>query len=487
MLPVLVCIIVIVLICCNVIRSVIKPEKFPPGPIWYPFFGSSSIVQQMTSKHGSQWKALLELSKQWSTQVLGLKLGRELVVVVYGEKNVRQVFSESEFDGRPNSFFYKLRCLGKRLGVTFVDGPLWREHRQFTVKHLKNVGFGKTSMELEIQNELKLLREYINDNKHKPIKVDSMFSSAVMNVLWKYVAGERIREDKLERLLELFYLRSKAFTLTGGLLSQIPWCRFIIPGLSGYKLIVDLNQQISEIIEEAIKKHLNKEVQQNDFIYSFLDEMNEENKASFTYDQLKTVCLDLIIAGSQTTGNAVKFALLSVLRNKNIQEKIFNEIENTIGDSMPCWADSSKLVYTSAFLLEVMRIHTIAPLAGPRRVLQDTVIDGYVIPKETTVLISLADIHLDPNLWPDPHEIKPERFIDEKGLSKSNEHIYPFGSGRRRCPGDSLARSFVFIIFVGILQKYRIDCVNGVLPSNEADIGLLAAPKPFVANFVSRE
>lgn len=44
-------------------------------------------------------------------------------------------------------------------------------------------------MELEIQNELKLLREYINDNKHKPIKVDSMFSSAVMNVLWKYVAG----------------------------------------------------------------------------------------------------------------------------------------------------------------------------------------------------------------------------------------------------------------------------------------------------------
>lgn len=77
-----------------------------------------------------------------------------------------------------------------------------------------------------------------------------------------------------------------------------------------------------------------------------------------------------------------------------------------------------------------MRIHTIAPLAGPRRVLQDTVIDGYVIPKETTVLISLADIHLDPNLWPDPHEIKPERFIDEKGLSKSNEHIYPFGSGK---------------------------------------------------------
>lgn len=77
----------------------------------------------MTTKYGSQWKGLSELAKEYSTQVLGLKLCSELVVVVYGVKNIRQVFTEKEFEGRPNSFFIRLRCLGKRMGkdITFYN------------------------------------------------------------------------------------------------------------------------------------------------------------------------------------------------------------------------------------------------------------------------------------------------------------------------------------------------------------------------------
>lgn len=70
----------------------------------------------MSKQYGSQWRGLLELSKEYSTQVLGLKLGKELMVVVYGDNNVRKVFTEKVFDGRPKTFFLKLRCLGKRLG-----------------------------------------------------------------------------------------------------------------------------------------------------------------------------------------------------------------------------------------------------------------------------------------------------------------------------------------------------------------------------------
>lgn len=78
----------------------------------------------------------------------------------------------------------------------------------------------------------------------------------------------------------------------------------------------------------------------------------------------------------------------------------------------------------------MQRHHPIAPLAGPRRVLEDTVIDGFLIPKDTTVLISVGDIHFDPKLWYDPLAFKPERFIDERGMLKNLEHMYPFGMGR---------------------------------------------------------
>lgn len=173
-------------------------------------------------KYGSQFKGLLQLSKDYSTEVLGLKLGGELVVVVYGEKNVRQVFTEKTFEGRPNSFFLRLRCLGKKMGefsisdgiqrhfvllqfvsfseykeisgITFTDGPLWKIHRQFTLTQLRNVGFGKTPMEKEIQNELHGIIRYLKQNCHTPISPNNFVSQAVMNVLWKFVAGKQIFE-----------------------------------------------------------------------------------------------------------------------------------------------------------------------------------------------------------------------------------------------------------------------------------------------------
>ncbi|XP_073955246.1 probable cytochrome P450 305a1 isoform X2 [Choristoneura fumiferana] len=445
--------------------------------------GSSNAVQKLTKFYGSQWKALSHLAKEYSSEVLGLKLGSDLVVVVYGDRNIRQVFIDTEFEGRPDSFFIKLRCFGKRMGITSADGPLWSLHRQFTVKHLKNVGFGKTAMEKEIQYEMNRIVDYISSS-NKPITPKNIFASSVMNVLWKYVAGESIAKDRLTLLLDLLSARSKAFSMAGGWLNQFPWCRFIFPEASGYTLIRRINKQLADIIEEAIENHKNKATN-NDFIYSYLEHM-KDNKDTFTEEQLKVICLDLFIAGSQTTSNLLEFAILTALRNQHIQEKIYEEITRIIGDSTPCWTDSHKLVYTSAFLLEVQRYYTIVPLAGPRRVLSDTVIGGYSIPKETTILLAVGDLNFDPNLYDDPHEFKPERFINEQGALKNAEHVYTFGLGRRRCPGDSLARSFIFLTFVGILQKFKIQCVNGLLPSDEPVIGLIAAPRPYSASFVKR-
>ncbi|PZC75879.1 hypothetical protein B5X24_HaOG200009 [Helicoverpa armigera] len=468
--------------------STIKPKKFPPGPAWYPFIGSSGILRRMSKTYGSEWRAWLELSRQYSTSVLGMKTSTELVIVVFGEKNVRQVFNDKEFDARPHNFFSQLRCLGnKNMGITFANGEIWKQHRQFAVKNLKHVGYGKTVMEREIQNELSRILKYIEEYNSKPINLVNLLSESVVNVLWKYVAGERIEEDKLKRLLDLFRQRGKVFSVAGGMLNQIPWCRFFVPKLSGYSLIIKLNQDISEIIEEAIEKHKNNKVEGKDFIYTFLDEMNANKNPTFTEQQLKIVCLDFLIAGSQTSSNVLGFALLRAIKSQEIQQKIFEEIDTVIGDRTPCWSDSERLIYTSAFLQEVQRYYPVVPMAGPRLLQQDTSIDGYLIPKGSTVLMSLGDIYFDPELWDEPHQFKPERFIDESGMLKNSEHIYTFGLGRRRCPGDSLAKSFIFITFVGILQKYRIYVSNGTVPSDVPLIGILATPKPYTAEFMLRK
>ncbi|XP_013133291.1 PREDICTED: probable cytochrome P450 305a1 isoform X2 [Papilio polytes] len=461
-------ILLLIIIIIVIFKSVIKPKNYPPGPKWIPYLGCSNVVNELTIQHGSQWKALSALAKEFSTSVLGLKMGMELVVVVYGEKNIRQVFTEKEFEG-----------------ITFADGPLWREQRLFAVKQLRSVGFGKSKMEKEIQNEMMSILKCFKRYRGKPCDPQNVLATSVMNVLWTYIAGERIEEKRLKYLLELLSARSKAFTIAGGLLNQAPWCRFIFPELSGYSLINRMNEQISAVIEEHIEKHKKRLVAGSDFIYSFLEEM-ESKREGFTEEQLKTICLDVLIAGSQTTSNVLSFALLTLLRNRDIQDKIYKEINQILGTAPPTWSDVSRLVYTNAFLQEVYRYYTIVPLMGPRRTLADTFIDGYFIPKETTVLMAVGDLHIDPRIWCEPKKFKPERFIDQRGALKNIEHLYPFGLGRRRCPGDTLAKSFVFIVFVGILQKFEVDSIDCKLPSLEPIIGLISAPRPYSAVFTLR-
>ncbi|XP_014366316.2 probable cytochrome P450 305a1 [Papilio machaon] len=478
-------ILLLIIIVITLFKSVMKPKNYPPGPNWIPYFGCSNVVNIMTKKYGSQWKALSLLAKEFSTSVLGLKMGMEMVVVVYGEKNIRQVFTEKEFEGRPDNFFIRLRCLGKRLGITFTDGPMWREQRLFAVKQLRSGGFGKSQMEKEIQQEMMYILKYLKKLRGQPCDPHHILATSVMNILWTYIAGERIEEKRLKHLLELLNARSKAFSIAGGLLNQVPWCRFIFPEMSGYSLIKSMNEQISAIIEEHIEKHKKRLVDGNDFMYSFIEEI-ENKREGFTEEQLKTICLDVLIAGSQTTSNVLEFALLTVLRNKSMQQKIYEEINLILGDATPTWSDMSRLLYTNAFIQEIYRFYTIVPLMGPRRTLDDTYIDGYFIPKETTVLMAVGDLHVDPKIWCEPRKFKPERFIDQRGTLKNVEHLYPFGLGRRRCPGDTLAKSFIFIVFVGILQKFKVEPIEGNFPSAEPIIGLISSPRPYLAVFTPR-
>ncbi|CAK8671506.1 unnamed protein product [Clavelina lepadiformis] len=83
-------------------------------------------------------------------------------------------------------------------------------------------------------------------------------------------------------------------------------------------------------------------------------------------------------------------------------------------------------------------------------------------------------------IWPSPHTFSPARHIDESGKFVYSPKVIPFGIGRRACIGESLARSEIFLMFVGILQRFTITSGYSNLPtiSNE-HLGLFYGPKPY--------
>ena len=107
-------------------------------------------------------------------------------------------------------------------------------------------------------------------------------------------------------------------------------------------------------------------------------------------------------------------------------------------------------------MLESLRITSMVHHSVPHYASEDIRIGDYVVPKGSGIFPSLISVMYDPTLFPNPHDFKPERFIGEDGKYKQDEHVIPFGIGKRYCLGQTLAEKEYFLFLVGILQKFNI-------------------------------
>ena len=89
-----------------------------------------------------------------------------------------------------------------------------------------------------------------------------------------------------------------------------------------------------------------------------------------------------------------------------------------------------RLPYVEAVINEVFRLWPVFPIIGPRRVLHNTVLDKYTIPKDATVLLNLYSINKDHNVFPEPDKFMPERFM-KNGTYEPNTYTLHFGKGIR--------------------------------------------------------
>lgn len=379
--------------------------------------------------------------------------------------------------------------------LDFPDGPLWSEQRNFVSRHLRRSGYGRLAMEEQIQSQLNELLHVITNYNERPVWPGSFLAPSVINVLWTFTAGKKMTrcDDQLKRLLELMRLRSRAFDMSGGWLNAMPWLRFIAPEKTSYNLIKRFNAEIYQFfipIIEDHKKRFSADKIDEDLIFAFINEMNQatEKNTNFTDTQLVMVILDLFIAGSQSTSNTLDFILMSLATNPAIQEKCHDVIGSVLGDAqLPALNDKSKLSYIEAVIFETQRFYNISAITGPRRVLRETMLDGYVLPKNTTVLMGLEMVHMDEDYWHDPHTFRPDRFLDANNKIINTERLVPFGQGRRRCLGEALARACLFTYTVGILQKFQLEIPAGTkLPEKKTQPGLLTSPVPYEILFKTR-
>ncbi|KAG1698859.1 Cytochrome P450 18a1 [Nymphon striatum] len=241
--------------------------------------------------------------------------------------------------------------------------------------------------------------------------------------------------------------------------------------------------------EDVIKNHKGDYDENNprDLIDLFFMEMkkslNDESQAylsTFTERQLKSLIVDLFIAGTETTSTTLRWAVVYMLHHPEIQQKIHTEIDEIVGPERPIsMEDKSKLPLTLATLQEAERLGSIVPWGIPRSNSKPAEFKGYKFPPRCVYLLNFYGLHRDKKLWKNPEKFDPTRFIDSNGKTFRPPYLMPFGSGKRYCAGESLARMETFLLFATLMQNFKLTHVGKDLPTLKPDSGGFRTPRSY--------
>lgn len=168
----------------------------------------------------------------------------------------------------------------------------------------------------------------------------------------------------------------------------------------------------------------------------------------------------MLEASMDTMRTPIEWAMAELIRHPHIMKKAQQELQKVVGlDRLVEEPDLRNLEYLSMIVKETLRLHPLSAFLFHYGK-EECEVNGYLIPKNVNVMISLWAIGRDPKVWPDALEYKPERFIDNGIDFKGNDfRLLSFGSGRRMCAGSQLA-----LIVYPLVLAQMIHCFDWELP-----------------------
>lgn len=293
----------------------------------------------------------------------------------------------------------------------------------------------------------------------KIIDVVPDMSALTLAVVGRALFGSDLSGDagdvgrSLEEVLSRFQRR-----LLPGALKMAQW------PLPWNKPVNRANDQLDALVQRLIAEHRAGQGDPDDL----LNMMIAAQEDGFAMDdaQLRDEATTLVLAGHETTAMLLSWTWLSLANNPQVEATLHAELDAVIGAEPLTMADMARLPYTQAVIAESLRQHPPAWVIS-RRLLTDIEIDGWAVPKGSTVMASDYAMHNDPRFWSQPSHFRPERWLTDEGkYSESAPGVprgawFPFGFGNRRCIGDQFALVEATLLLADLARRWKLEQVPG--------------------------
>jgi len=181
----------------------------------------------------------------------------------------------------------------------------------------------------------------------------------------------------------------------------------------------------------------------------------------------------LVGAGHDTTAFFCAYMSYCLAKNPHCQDRLVAEIESHFGSREEVTADDTvQLKYLTKVMQETLRYYTIIATLTRLCVSEVHIKEANVtIPANTNVMLPMALINRDPDLWDEPSKFNPDRFDGPEFTSAKNGY-FPFAYGSRTCIGNTLAQLDSAVFMIKLLRKYIIEPEPGFVPQPTFGISL---------------
>src|SRR3954452_12769904 len=277
----------------------------------------------------------------------------------------------------------------------------------------------------------------------EPFELHSRFQALTLEIILRAVFGldsgarlEALR-DRMTAILD--------FGTSIASVNERLWRNFF--GFGPYAKFIRARKAADELVFEQIDER-RRSGERRDDILSMLLEARHEDGTEMTREEIRDELMTALVAGHETTASELAWAFERLAAEPAVVERLHAEIDSADGDA-----------YLTAFIQEVLRRRPVLPQAEPRLVKKPVTIGGWDYPPGVVLAASAWLVHHDPDIYPDPFEFRPERFLDEPPGTYT---WIPFGGGRRRCLGASFAMLEMKVALRAALARFSVSPAPGL-------------------------
>jgi cytochrome P450 len=217
----------------------------------------------------------------------------------------------------------------------------------------------------------------------------------------------------------------------------------------------DAQRSLYQVVDAIIDQRACEASGQSDLISLLLAARDPQTGAPLSAQDVRDQILIFLLAGHETTSTALTFTCHLLGHHPDQQRRIHQELDQVLGGRAVTADIIGKLTYTTMVIREALRLYPPGYALGRLTSTGDQ-IGGYHIPPGSVVILSPWVTHRRPDLWPDPHQFRPDRFHPTTGAARHRYAYFPFAGGPRGCIGEHFAMTEAIIATAVLLTSYTL-------------------------------